>query len=136
MNRFGCGCNIGCTGLAVIASIILGVVTAFLTLTAVITVTPAFLWVVLGIAVVYLALTLLTSALARGSDSRNCICPVVSVLLTGILGAVLTAVILLAVGFAATSIIGAIITGALVLFLSLILTTTACLVKCLFDCDD
>ncbi len=136
MNRFSCGCNSNCTALAILASIILGVVAAFLTITAVITVTPAFLWVALGIAVVYLGVTLVTSALARGSGTDSCVCQVLPVLLTGILGAILTSVILLAVTFAATSIVGAIITGALILFLSLILTITACLIRCLFNCDD
>jgi hypothetical protein len=40
----------------------------------------------------------------------------------------------LAVGFAATSILGAIITGVLLFFVSLFLTATACLVKCLEGC--
>ncbi|MBS7298876.1 MAG: hypothetical protein KIG65_07320 [Eubacteriales bacterium] len=136
MNRFGCGCNNNCTALAILASIILGVVAAFLRITAVITVTPAFLWVALGIAVVYLGVILVTSALARGAGGNGCICQVLPILLTGILGAALTAVILLAITFAATSIVGAIITGALILFLSLILTVTACLIRCLFSCDD
>lgn len=136
MNRFGCGCNNNCTALAVLASIILGVVAAFLTITAVITVTPAFLWVALGIAVVYLGVALLASALKRRSEADGCVCRTLPVLLTGILGTALTAVILLAITFAATSIIGAIITGALIFFLSLVLTVTACLVSCLFGCDD
>ena len=57
-----CNCKLNCVGLAVIASIIIGIVTAMLRITAVITVTPAFLWVLFGIAVVYLAIVLLASS--------------------------------------------------------------------------
>ena len=54
MSLFCCRCNDqnGCVGLSVIAAVVVGIVTAFLQLTAAITVTPAFLWVVLGIALV------------------------------------------------------------------------------------
>ncbi len=125
-------CNCRCSLLSIVASIIIGVITAFLQITAVITVTPAFLWVVLGIAVVYLAVLLASSSKTCGS---RC-CGILSTLLTGILGAALVSVVLLGLTFAATSIIGAIITGLLLAFLSLILTSTVCLVKCLADCDN
>ncbi len=136
MNNFGCSCRGGCTLLAIGASIILGIVAAVLNFLAIITVTPAFLWVVFAIAVVYLAILLVVSATSRSFAARSCLCPILSVLITGILGAILTAVILLAVTFAATSGIGAIIVGLLVLFFSLTITTTACLVKCVARCDD
>lgn len=131
-----CNCKFNCVGLAVIASIIVGIVTAMLRITAVITVTPDFLWVLFGIAVVYLAVLLLASAAMRGYTNRGCVCGNLPAIITGILGTVLTSVILLAITFAATSIIGAIITGALLFFFSLILTATACLVKCIAGCSD
>lgn len=49
-----CSCRCSCTAVALIVSAILGVLAAFLQITGVITVTTAFLWVALGIAVVYL----------------------------------------------------------------------------------
>lgn len=127
-----CNCKVNCPVLSVIASIIIGVITAILTFTATITITPAFLWVVLGIAVVYLAVTLLV---ASKNHCGKC-CDVLSTQLTGILGAALFSVVLLGITFAATSFIGAVISGALLAFLSLTLTSTACLVKCLADCDN
>ena len=134
---YDCNCRISCPLLAIAASIIIGVITAFLTITAVITLTPAFLWVVLGIAIVYLAVTLISASIAQDSDTRlGCLCPIISTLLTGILGAILLAIVLLGIEFAATSIIGAIIAGGLLAFLSLLLTSTACLVKCLLRCND
>lgn len=131
-----CNCQNGCTVLAVIASSVIGIITAFLTITAAITVTPVFLWVLFGIAVVYLAIALITSYTVRCSAIRSCVCTILPVLLTGILGTVLAAVILLAFSFVATSIIGAIITGALLFFFSLTLTTTACLTSCAAGCNE
>ena len=131
-----CNCRISCPLLSVVASIIIGIIAAFLQISAVITVTPAFLWVVLGIAVVYLAVLLVVTATLEGPDVRiGCLCPILSTLLIGILGAILFSIILLGVAFAATSIIGAIFTGALLAFLSLLITSTVCLIKCLARCD-
>ena len=136
MSNLNCSCKTECTGLAVIASIIIGVITAFLTFTATITITPAFLWVTLGISVVYLAVTLLATTLLRRFGVRDCVCRILPTLLTGILGTALASLILLGVEFAATSIVGAIIAGILLLFLTLTLTTTACLAKCIAGCPD
>ncbi|MBO5453109.1 MAG: hypothetical protein J6A69_03995 [Clostridia bacterium] len=137
MSNFGCGCNRNlCVTLAIFASIIIGFVTAILTITATIAVTPAFLWVTGGIAVVFLALLLGVSPALSKAGRRNCICNVLYTFLTGVLGTILTSVVLLAVTFAATSVVGAIITGALLLFFSLLIISTTCLIKCIIDCDD
>ena len=137
MSLFCCNCNSrnNCVGLSVIAGIIIGVVAAFLQITAAITVTPAFLWVVLGVALVYLAVVLIAVALTRRPNLSDCVCPILTALLVGILGSALLAVVLLAITFAATSVLGAIIVGALLLFLTLTVSSTACLVRCLADCD-
>lgn len=129
MSIFCCENRVSCTTLAVIVSAILGVIAAFLQITAVITVTPAFLWVALGIAIGYLAVLLATTGCCRATTSCRCNNGALTAVLTGILGTALTSVILLAVTFVATSIIGAILVGLLILFLSLIVTATACLVS-------
>jgi len=129
-----CCNNNNCLCKSLIASIIIGIITAFLTFSATITVTPAFLWVTFGIAVVFLALTAVISATNRNHTVRECMCAVLPYLLTGILGTILTSLVLLAISFAATSVIGAIITGALLTFFSLIITSTACLIKCNSAC--
>ena len=136
MNNCGCSCRGGCTLLAASVSIILGIIAAVLTFLGTITVGNAFLWVVFGIAVSYLAILLVVAATSRGFTLRRCVCPLLAILLTGILGAIITAVILLAITFAATSGIGAIIVGLLVAFFFLIITVTACLVKCVARCED
>lgn len=135
MANYDCNCKFSCTLFAVVASVIIGIITALLTITGIITVTPAFLWVLFGIAVVYLAIVLITTATCRNSTG-SCLRSILPALLTGILGTVLTSIVLLAITFAATSIIGAIITGALLFFFSLIITSTACLTKCLSGLGD
>lgn len=134
MSVFGCGCKFNCTAAAVIASVIIGVLTAFFQITGIITVTPVFLWVVFGIAVVYLAVLAVGAAPENGTERCAGLCTRLNVVLAGILGAILLAVILLAVGITATSVISAILVGLLLFFFALTLTGTACLVKCLFGC--
>lgn len=122
-----------CVTLSVVASLIIGVVAAFLTITAVITVTPAFLWVLFGIAVVYIAVALLSASLK--GDRAFC-CASLKAALIGALGTILFAVVLLGITFAATSVVGAIVVGLLLFFFSLMIATTVCYVKCLSYCND
>ena len=136
MSQISLRCNDGCTILAVIASIIIGIITAFLTITAVIDVTTAFLWVTFGIAIVYLAVNLVTASSVRCVAIQSCVCSKIPVLLTGILGTILTSVILLGISFAATSLVGALITGALGFFFTLMISETACLIKCASGCNE
>ena len=103
MNTQCCNFRCTCTLLAIVASLILGVVSAFLLITGVITVGVAFLWVALGIAVVYLGVLLVATALARRTPEGCCLCTGLNVLLTGILGTALFGTVLLAVGITATS---------------------------------
>ena len=91
-------CRTGCTVIAVVASLIIGIIAAFLRITATITLTPAFLWVLLGIAVVYLAVTLISAALFRNVCCDN-LCGIITTLLAGILGTILLSIVLLAIEF-------------------------------------
>lgn len=123
----------GCVLAAFVASLVIGIVTAFLRITAVITLTPVFLWVVFGIAVGYLAVLTLAVFLTRNAgDCAGTGSPLTAVL-AGILGTVLLSVVLLAITFVATSVVGAILTGGLLFFFSLTITATACLIRCLAD---
>ncbi len=132
MTTTNCSCQINCTAKAVISSIVIGVLAAIFQYTALITITPAFLWVLFGIAVGYLGITVLTSSICP--DIRHC-CTNLSSFSAGILGTVLTSLILLGITFAATSVIGAIITGFLLFFFSLLITSSVCLIKCRYNCD-
>ena len=133
-----CNCyfKTSCAGISIVASIIIGLITAMLRFMGVISTTPAFLWVTFGIAVVYLGILLIISAFSSCADRNYCKRITIPVLLVGILGTILTSVILLGIEFAATSIIGAIITGIVLAFFTLIVTSTACLIKCQYQCLD
>ncbi len=137
MALFCCENRCSCTIAGFIASIIIGIIAAVLRFTAVISVTPAFLWVVFGIAIVYLGLTLVGLPHTRTEcSSRKCICAALSALIAGILGTVLLSVVLLTIEFAATSVLGAILVGALLFSFSLTVTSTACLVKGYAGCKE
>ena len=130
-----CNCRFNCTLFAVITAAILGVIAAFLQISGVITVTTAFLWVALGIGVVYLAGLLAASVLRRDSAGAPCLCRALNTLLAGILGTILLALVLLAVGITATSVLSAVLVGLLVFFLWLTVAASACYVRCVADCD-
>ena len=134
MSLFCCESRCRCIITAIIASAVLGVLAAFFQITAVITVTPVFLWVVFGIAVVYLAVLVAATALADPPETIGCFCETLNVLLAGILGSILFAVVLLAVGIVATSVVSAILVGVVVFFFALLLTATACFVRKLANC--
>jgi hypothetical protein len=108
------------------------VVTAFLRITGRITLTPAFLWVTLGVGIGYLAIVTIAAAIARCGEDN---CAALPALLLGALGTVLLSVVLLAITFVATSFLGAFLSGALLFFFSLLLTSTACYVRCLANAD-
>ncbi len=137
MALFTCNCrgNASCTTVALIASAIIGVITAFLQITAVITVAPVFLWVVFGVAVAYLAALVLATLIGRRAETASCVCSTLGTLLIGILGSILFAVVLLAVGIVATSVISAILVGLLLFFFALIFAASACLVRCVTNCN-
>ena len=128
-----CG-KLSCILPAVVVSIIVGIITAFLRFMAVITVTPAFLWVLFGIAVVSLFVLPLALSVIRNANVHGCVCSVLTALLTGLVGTILLAIVLLGIAFSATSVIGAVITGALLAFFTLAVTSTACLAKCAARC--
>ncbi len=134
MTNTNCVYRFDCTFFAVLASLIIGVAAAILRIMGIITATPAFLWVVFGIAVGFLVITFLTTN-SGAAITRRCACSRVTALLVGILATILTAVILLAIEFAATSVAGAIITGALAAAFTLLVSSTACIIKCLTACN-
>lgn len=127
MALFDCNSRCTCSLVAVIVSAVIGVVAAFLQITAAITVTTVFLWAVLGVALVYLAVLLATSSFAR--CVKVCACTALNTVLAGILGTVFFGVILLAFGIVATSVVSAVLVGLLIASFALTVTGSACLVK-------
>lgn len=135
MSICGCNCRNRCLLFAVAAAVIIGVVTAFLQITGTITVTPVFLIVAFGIAIAALGVLILGTALVR-RNVGTCLCTALQTVLTGILGTVLFSVVLLAVGIVATSVVSAILVGLTAGFFTLTVVGSACLVRCLADCED
>lgn len=135
MSIFGCNCRNRCAVLAVVASIIIGVVAAFLQITGTITVTPVFLIVAFGIAIAALGVLVIAAALVR-RHGGTCLCSTLQTVLIGILGTVLVSVVLLAVGIVATSVISAILVGLTAGFFTLTVAGSACFVRCLADCEE
>lgn len=133
MSSYNCRCKTDCTLIAVIVSAIIGVVAAFLQIAGTITVTPAYLWAAAGVAVAYLAVLVLSAGRGAG---KHCLCPALNAVIAGVLGTVLFSLVLLAVGIVATSTLSAVLVGLQVASLALVLTGSACLVRCLSDCED
>lgn len=128
-------CRYNCTGLGLIASIILSVVAAFLTFAGRVAITAAFSWVALGIGVVGLVVLLIYTALLRRTAPRDCVCSILPTAIIGSLGTIVAALVSLGITIVAASITGAIISGGLILFLFLYLTSVACLTTCTAGCD-
>ena len=122
--------------MAVLLSAIVGVVAAFLQITAAITVTAVALWVTFGIAVGYPVVTLIGAALAKREDTPTCCCTAFVTQLIAALGTVLFSTILLAVTFPATSVLGAIVVGLWVFSFALAVSATACVVRCYIGCGE
>lgn len=134
MNFCSCENRCSCTFFAVILSVALGVVTAFLQITGTITVAPVFSWVFGGVAVLFLLVSLISLSFNEATSVCRCRCPSLNALLIGALGTIVTALIVLAFAFVATSIIGAIVLGLELFFFFLTVTSAACLIRCLFGC--
>ena len=134
MSFLNCEIKYECTGLAFVASLIIGIVAAFLQITAVIAIPSTLLTSIVGVATFYLILVLLIAALAqRGNVCTHC-CTPLSATLLGIIGTFFVAVILLLVDIAATSIASAILVGLLFFFIALAIFSIACLAKCFLNC--
>ena len=126
-----CNCRFNCTLTAVITAVIAGVVAAFLQILGLITITPTVLLGALGIGVIFLAAGIVASAnMHRAGCCRN-----LNTLLIGVLGTILVALLLLAIGITATSVLSAVLVGLLLFFLWLAFAAAACLIRCNTDCD-
>ncbi len=134
MRQTSCDCRVECAFLAIAASIIAGVVAAIAQYTAIITLTTVFYIVAFGIAVLLLGVLLaLTPTFYKTACQSRCNANI-KLTTVGIIGTIITSVILIAVGFAATSVLGAIFVGALAAFFTLIITAVVCTINCAGEC--
>lgn len=124
-----------CTLFSIAASLILGIIAVFLNFSSMIAVTPAFLWVLFGVSIGFLAVGLLVAAEINRTEAKECLCTAVSLFLAGILATVLFSVILLTIDIAAASLIASILVGLLIGSFALILTSAACIIKNILKCN-
>ena len=124
-----CGCARDCVFWSLIVSLAVGVLVAFLTVTAVIVLAPIASVAALGYAAVYLALL----AIFR---RRGGCCRALFAVIIGLLVTIAAALVLIGFTFAATSVVGAIVTGVLAAAVTLALTASGCYIRCGEDCID
>lgn len=124
-----------CLIIAIAASVLVGIVTAILTATEIIILTPAFLWVVFGIAVGYLAIAFIVTSLRR-FDTPYSARSLIVAFIAGVLGTILLSLVLLAVALVQTSAIFAVLAGLLLFSFSLFITAIACIVLSAYSYDD
>ncbi len=131
-----CGCKpkCECSVLSLIAGAVVGIITAFLSFSGILAVAPVILWVFFGVALVFLAVSLVAGAFADRRDRAGCICNSLKTFFAGVFGTVLFSVVLLLIGAATAGILGAIITGLLFAFFTLTVTSVACVINELFGC--
>lgn len=136
MSMTDCGCRCRCSLAALVVSLILGVIAAFLRITAVLTLPAALLWAALGVAALYLPVLLLTMAILGSAEVCPCLCTNLKTLGFSALGVILLGLILLLIEFATTSVAGAILTGLFVFALIALFAGTACQIRCVANCRE
>lgn len=135
MNVCGCKSRCDCTVFAVIASVIVGVVTAFLNFSLTIAVPQFVLWIFFGVALIALVAALLTAPFVNKKETDGCLCSALSALITGVLGTVLFSLILVLADIATAGLLGSVLTGLLFAFFTLTVTSVACLARSIFNCQ-
>ncbi len=135
MRQSNCNSRVDCSFLALAAAVIVGIVAAIAQFTAIVTFATVFYIVAFGVAVLFLAVLLALSPVLQRAECRGCGNFNIKLTTIGILGTIVTSVILIAVGFAATSVLGAIFVGLLAAFFTLTVTSVICTVNCASICD-
>lgn len=135
MNLCDCKNNRDCTLVAVVASVIIGVIAAFLNFSMTIAI-PAFVyWIFFGVALVFLALSFLVAPFVDSKESKGCLCSALNTFLIGVFGTVLLSLVLVLVDIAAAGLLASVLIGLLFASLALTITSVACLIKCLLNCN-
>ncbi|MGM9550994.1 MAG: hypothetical protein ACI3XA_01930 [Clostridia bacterium] len=134
MTELNCQCP-DCTTHSVILSTILGVIAAFLSITCILRLTAPIIFTALIVALLYLPVVLIALSLRTCSATR-CVCRALKAIIIGVLGTVITSLILLTIPCFPIGVIYAIIVGLLTLFFFLMLSSTGCLIRCISNCPD
>ena len=133
MNICGCRTKCDCTLFAVIASVIVGIVTAFLSFSATLAVPSFVYWIFFGVALVLLAVALVTAPFICRSKENFCLCTSLNTFLAGVFGTVLFSLVLLLIDLTA-GLLFSLLTGLLFGLFTLTITSVACIIKNIADC--
>lgn len=135
MNICCCKTKCDCTLISVIASVIAGIIAAFLNFSGTIVLPQFVLWIFFGVALGLLALAFAAAPFACRCANKECFCASVTAFLIGVFGAVTAALVLVLVDITAGGLLASLITGLLFGFFALTITSAGCIVKNLFGCD-
>ena len=136
MSLFCCEGKKNCTCISIIISAIVGIVASFLQIGGLFIFIPLIAVVFLAVAILFLLATLIAAGLGRITAQYSCVCSALNALLTGIIGTVITSIIVLAFGIIAIGVISSIFTGLLVFFTALMILSTVCLIKAFANCTN
>ena len=128
MSVYNCEKSRVCSVFAIVVSVVIGIVAAIFQGTSVIATVPYYLLGSVVVALVYLAVLVLSVSIK--SNIGTCAKTPLSLLLLGTLGTVLSSGVLLA-ALSPASVLGAIVVGIQVFFVSLMLISVGCYIKCI-----
>ncbi len=131
-----CGCRprCECALFSVIVSAVIGIIAAFLNFSGTIAVPLVILWVFFGVALGFLAISLVSASFRREKENSGCFCISLGTLFVGVLVTTLLSLVLIIFDIATAGILGSVITGLLFAGFSLTVTSAVCLAKSLFGC--
>ena len=135
MNICCCKTKCDCTLIAVIASVIAGIIAAFLNFSAAIALPQFVLWIFFGVALGLLAVSLVAAPFVCRCENKECFCASLVAFLVGVFGTVAAALVLVLVDITAGGLLASLIAGLLFGFFALVITSAGCLVKNLFGCE-
>lgn len=135
MAKCSCSCKCDCTGIGIVLSIIIGIITAVIVYNGLIDVTPAFLWAIFGIGIASLFIALIAAVETRAIGIEGCLCSIISTLLVGIIGTIISSAFALGFGIAAASVPLAVLAAIVTIFTLITISSFACLILCITDCN-
>lgn len=133
-SKCNCNCTCNCTGIAIFAGIIAGIIAGILYYATVITSTAAIAYAAFGVAVLGIIIAFLCAS-ARIAGVQRCICNNLPLLLIGVAGAFISAIIISSVTLNAGTVISAVLIGITVLFTILTLSAIICAIICISGCN-
>ena len=135
MSNCTCECRWNCAAIGIIISLIVGVVGAIILATTTPVIPVAIYWGTLVTALVFLAVTLIVTAITRLVGTASCLCNTLPTLLSGIIGTIILSIVVLVINIATITLPLAILLGVLIAFAGIMLSGLVCLTTCIAGCS-